>query len=364
MQPDRFEELLRAWQDGDASPAELAELAESVQSDPSRRRALVEAALLEAQLYSFYGARVGARSIPEITPEPASAARPSRRKIAELAAAGILLAVCWAGVAHLLRRSGELREGQTVAARNTDPLALRFPNGAEGTLQPGATGRGRADGLELESGRGRFRVPGGSFFRVVTPTGTVEASGAEFEVTLRTLPGENRPELVVAVGAGEVRVEAWGFREIVPAGRWETFGPPSASGARYARLLEGATLTLADALERAGGQARAAKFEEDEGRAVYAVEVVREGRLFEVEFDARTGERLEEEPEGEAERVPRTPLSLGEAIRRALAELPGRAVEAQFRTEGDRTAVEIKVLYAGRVREIKVDADTGRIVGR
>lgn len=363
MQADRFEELLRAWQDGDASPAELAELAEFVQGDPSRRRALVEAALLEAQLYSFYGARSGARPIPEITPEPAGAVRP-RRKMAERAAAGILLAVCVAGVAHLLGRSGELREGQAVAARRSDPRALRFRNGAEGTLEPGATGRGREDGFELDSGRGRFRVPAGSFFRVVTPAGTVEASSSEFEVALRALSGEDRPELVVAVGAGRAFVEAWGFREVVPAGRSETFGPPSAAGARYARLLEGATLTLAGALERAGGQARSAKLEDEEGRAVYAVEVVREGRLFEVEFDARTGERLEEEPEGEGERVPRARLSLGEAIGRALAELPGRAVEAQFRPEGDRTVAAVKVLYAGRVREIKVDADTGRVVGR
>lgn len=364
MQADRFEELLRAWQDGDASPQELVELAESVQSDPSRRRALVEAALLEAQLYSFYGARAGARPIPQTAPEPAVAAPRSRRRIGELAAAGILLAVCAAGVAHLLGRSGEVREGRTVAARGTDPLALRFRDGAEGTLEPGSAGRGRADGFELESGCGRFRVPDGTPFRVVTPAGTVEASGAEFEVALRPLPGEERPELEVAVAAGAARVEAWGFREVVPAGRSEAFGPPSAAGARYARLLEGAALTLAGAIERAGGQARSAKLEEDEGRAVYAVEVAREGRLFEVEFDARTGERLEEEPEGEGKSVPGARLSLAETIKRALAELPGRAVEAQFRLEGSRTVVAVKILYAGRVREIKVDADTGRIAGR
>lgn len=363
MEADRFEDLLRAWQDGDASAAELAELEAALREDSSRGRALVEVALLEAQLYAFYGAQAGARPSGEAASESPAASRPKRRW-AEVAAAAVLLAVSAVGVGRLLGRSGEVREGQAVAARGAEPLRLRFREGAEAALDPGSTGRGLAGGFELTGGRGRFRVPDGMPFRVVTPAGTVEAAGAEFDIALRPLPGEGRPELVVAVGAGRVQVEAWGFREVVPAGRSEAFGPPSAAGVSFARLLERAALTLAGAVERAGGRARSAKLEDDEGRAVYAVEVVREGRLFEVEFDARTGERLEEEPEGEGGPVAAARLSLGEAIGRALAELPGRAVGAEFRSEGGLTVAAVRVLYAGRVREIEVDADTGRIVGR
>jgi uncharacterized membrane protein YkoI/ferric-dicitrate binding protein FerR (iron transport regulator) len=359
----RFEDLLRAWQDGDASAAELAELEAALREDSSHGRALVEAALLEAQLYAFYGAQAGARPSGEAASGAPAASRPKRRW-AEVAAAAVLLAVSAVGVGRLLGRSGEVREGQAVAARGTEPRRLRFREGAEAALEPGSTGRGLAGGFELTGGRGLFRVPGGTPFRVVTPAGSVEASGAEFEVALRALAGEGRPELEVAVTAGAARVEAWGFHEVVPAGRSEAFGPPSAAGARYARLLEGATLTLAGAAERAGGRVRSIKLEDDEGRPLYAVEVVREGRLFEVEFDVRTGERLEEEPEGEGGPVPAARLSLGEAIGRALAELPGRAVGAEFRSEGGLTVAVVRVLYAGRVREIGVDADTGRIVGR
>jgi uncharacterized membrane protein YkoI len=376
MDAERFENLLRAWQDGDASPGELSELAGAVCADRSLGRALVEAALLEAQLYAFYGAQAGRRPVGEAASVPAEAARP-RRRWAEMAAAGILLAVSVAGVAHLLGRSGEVREGRAVAARGDRPLVLRFRGGAEATLEPGSAGRGRSDGFELTVGRGRFRVPGGAPFRVTTPAGTVEASAfasasadrsaAELEVALRPLPGQERPELGVTVAAGTAGVEAWGFREVVPAGRSEVFGPPSEAGARAARLLEKAAFPLAAfvgrALER-GGVVRAARIEDEEGRAVCAVEVLRDGRLFEVEFDVRTGERLEEEEEGEAGRVPAARVALGEAIERALAELPGRAVEAALRSEGGRIVAAIQVLYAGRVREIRVDADTGRILGR
>jgi uncharacterized membrane protein YkoI/ferric-dicitrate binding protein FerR (iron transport regulator) len=364
MDADRFEDLLRAWQDGDASAAELSELAAAVRADRSRGRALVEAALLEAGLYAFYGAQASGRAVADATSAPP--ARP-RRRWAEIAAAGILLAVSIAGVAHLLGRPGEVREGRWVAARGAAPLALRFRGGAEATLEPGSAGQGRPDGFELAAGRGRFRVPGGASFRVTTPAGAVEASGAEFAVALRPLPGEERPELGVTVAAGTARVEAWGCREAVPPGRSEVFGPPSEAGARAAKLLEGAALPLAAFVGRAverGGAARAARIEDDEGRAVCTVEVLRDGRLFEIEFDVRTGERLEEEEEGEAGRIPAARLGLGEAIERALAELPGRAIEASLGSEAGRGVAAVRVLYAGRLREIRVDTDTGRIVGR
>ncbi len=81
--PGRFDELLRLWTDGDASPDELQEFGEALRENPERRRELVRSVMVEVNLYGRYAASAGA-----------GATRPkSRARVWEAAAAALVLAL-------------------------------------------------------------------------------------------------------------------------------------------------------------------------------------------------------------------------------------------------------------------------------
>jgi uncharacterized membrane protein YkoI len=81
--PGRFDELLRLWTDGEASPADLQELGAALRENPERRRELVRSVMVEVNLYGRYAASAGA-----------GATRPKTRTRAwEVAAAGLVLAL-------------------------------------------------------------------------------------------------------------------------------------------------------------------------------------------------------------------------------------------------------------------------------
>lgn len=86
---DRFEDLLRAWQDGDATADELRELEGLLRGDPARRRRLADAVLVESALYGKFA-------------REAAPAAPRRRRWLELAAAGLLVAASAVAVGRLM----------------------------------------------------------------------------------------------------------------------------------------------------------------------------------------------------------------------------------------------------------------------
>ncbi len=176
----------------------------------------------------------------------------------------------------------------------------------------------------------------------------------------------------MSASAGSAQVECAGARHVLRADESRTFGPPPepvpAGPPKYRKLIAGASFTLAEAVEKAlalaPGAAVHAALEEDEGRILFTVSVVREKKLREIDLDAKTGAVVEDETEGLDEsklRAPGTPL--GELIRKALDRVPGLAVEAEVEREGGRTLAEVKVVGGGKLFEVTLDAGTGKILG-
>jgi uncharacterized membrane protein YkoI len=241
--PGRFDELLRLWQDGDASAEELGELDGLLRGDPALRRRLVESTLVESALYS--------RFARQAAPAPVR-----RRRTLELAAAGLLLAVSAVAVARLLL---------------------------------------------IESPRPRW----------------VET---------------------VTVSSGRDASTDW------------------------ARLLNRAPLSLAEAVERAlaaanGGTPIEAALEEDDGKVVYTVRVARDGEVREVEIDATDGRVRENEAEGvdASQRAAAPGISLADGIAKALARMPGRAVKAERERKGDGAELDIEIWSLGKLYEVKLE---------
>ncbi len=241
--PERVDELLRSWQDGDATAVELSELHAALQADPSLRRRLVDSVLVESALYGRFARQ--------------QVVAPARRwRALELAAAALLVAASGIAVGRLWL-------------------------GEKPPLRPA--------------------------------------------------------ELVVSVS------------------------PVKKSPKNWSPLLDRATLSLAEAVERAlaatkGGTPIEAELEEDDGLAVYSVRIAKDGDVRELEIDAATGAVLDDDPEG----VDATRLAtmegpgLLEAVAKALARLPGRVVKAEREPKGEGAAVEIEVWSVGNVYEAKV----------
>jgi uncharacterized membrane protein YkoI len=113
--PGRFDELLRLWTDGEASPAELKELALALRENPERRRELVRCTMVEVNLYGRYAASAGA-----------GATRPTARTRAwEVAAAALVLALS----AFLLGRLFLMKKPEQTAVVKPEvvPAVPKFP---------------------------------------------------------------------------------------------------------------------------------------------------------------------------------------------------------------------------------------------
>jgi uncharacterized membrane protein YkoI len=364
-----FDDALRAWQDGEATREQLAELETALRNDPQCRRRLVGSVLVEASLYSRFSAKK-------------SATPPARRRTWEAAAAVLVFAVSAVAVARLLMKetpghvwtvgstSRTVQPGSALDAAGPEPGRLTFKDGSSALLAPGAAGRilaGEA-GFELLSGRGDFTIAGDSF-RVATPAGQVRCGSAAFSVELGEplAPGDSRRELVVDVRRGPAEVEAWGFRDALREGVRRTYGPTSAEARNYQRLLDSPALTILEALDRALEKAPGVpikiKVEEEEGRCLYSIDVVQGRRSMEVDIDVKTG-RIETESDDEdhSALVAAAKLTLRDLIARALGEVPGRLIEAELELKGGQPRAEIKILGDGWVRDVYLDAATGTLL--
>ncbi|HZE99613.1 MAG TPA: PepSY domain-containing protein, partial [Planctomycetota bacterium] len=308
MDFSRFEELLKLWQDGDASPAELQEFEALLRSDPAFRKELVGSVLLESALYRRYAAAAAAPAV-----------RKSRRW--EAAAAIVVAAVSLFAVGRLLFRSDtpvvdlsvdgaltEIHQGRFEVG-GLKPLACRLPDGSRAVFDAGSAGKIPAPGqpFELSRGSASFFVshPAGAF-RVQTPAGSLSIADGQVWVLLRPptrkLPKElaRKPELVVETARGSVDVDAWDARASVPAGQRRVFGPPlPAGGTDYAGLLSRTGITLSAAIAKATAASPGipvhAELEEEDGRVAFSIGLVRDGKAREVAVDAQTGKVLEDE---------------------------------------------------------------------
>lgn len=105
-----------------------------------------------------------------------------------------------------------------------------------------------------------------------------------------------------------------------------------------------------------------------DGRDIWEVEVVRNGREHEVQIDASDGTVMEVEEKGKISRskdrrLRDVRISLEEAMDRALAEAGGGTVRKfDLDKERGKTVYEFDIDQAGRMREINVDATSGGVM--
>ena len=384
----RFEELLKGWQDGEASPEDLREFEALLQSDPIYRKELVHSVLLEAGLHRRYAAAKAAEvEVP--------AARPLWRKRSwEAAAALIVMAVSLFAVGRLLFRneapahrvlSGEiwtlgapanvLREGQSFEVRGLAPATVHLKDGTKAILDAGSAGSIPAEGASFELRKGSASFAVDHSFRLTTPVGSASTPDGQFWILLRPstrkLPKElaRRPELVVETTRGSIDVDAWDTRASVGAGQRRIFAAPlPAGGTDYARLLEGTTLTLSAAIARATAAGPGipvhAELEEEDGRIAYSIGLAVDAKVRELTLDPKSGKVLDVEIDDE-DRSPvaaRVTMSLQALLDKVLESVPGRAVEAELELKGGRLRAEIKILGPDGLKEYKADAATGQLL--
>lgn len=196
----RFEEILDHWIDGEATPDEAAELENLLRCDPARRRAMVEAVSMVADLHD--------------SPLSPAGSRPFGFLFRSFNWAAALLIAITAGVLVLLVSTPDLPP--VVTRHERVPLG----DGSEAEFAPGAKGVVRGTTAELVEGSGRFRVGlADRAVRVVTPVGEIRGAGAEFNAELRTSP----LTLVVSVTVGTVEVNVGGRVIAVAAGESRKF---------------------------------------------------------------------------------------------------------------------------------------------
>jgi len=384
----RFEELLKSWQDGEASPEDLREFETLLQSDPIYRKELVHSILLEAGLHRRYAAAKAAEV------EVPAARSLGRRRSWEATAALIVMAVSLFAVGRLLLRneppahrvlSGDvwtlgapanvLRDGQSFEVRGLAPATVQLKDGTKAVLDAGSAGSIPAEGgsFDLRKGSASFAVD--HSFRLTTPVGSASTPDGQFWVLLRPstrkLPKElaRRPELVVETTRGRTDIDAWDTKASVGAGQRRIFAAPlPAGGTDYARLLDGTTLTLSAAIARATAAGPGipvhAELEEEDGRIAYSISLAVDAKVRELTLDPRSGKVLDVETDDEdrSHVAALATMSLQALLDKVLESVPGRAVEAELELKGGRLRVEIKILGPDGLKEYKADAATGQIL--
>jgi uncharacterized membrane protein YkoI len=134
----------------------------------------------------------------------------------------------------------------------------------------------------------------------------------------------------------------------------------------WPRLLGQATLDLRTATERglkeAGeGVVFHAELEEDEGRALYSIDVAQGQRTVNVVLDAAKGSVVEREVEEEdhSAAVKAARSTLVAAIEDALRKTSGRAVEAQLSLRDGKPVITVKVFGEGGLKVVRLDESSG-----
>lgn len=163
-----------------------------------------------------------------------------------------------------------------------------------------------------------------------------------------------------------------------------------AMAATYATAREGAnpeeiaaalaaktTLTqaIASAEQQTVGQAIKIRFEDRHGSPKYEVKVItKEDKLSEVSIDPTSGKVLRAESEelfsqlfnhgevSEAAKLKGGKITLASAVAAAEQQLGGRAIEAGYENENDRSQFHVVVARDHAVSEVKVDSNTGKVV--
>ncbi|MFD1706418.1 PepSY domain-containing protein [Siminovitchia sediminis] len=119
------------------------------------------------------------------------------------------------------------------------------------------------------------------------------------------------------------------------------------------------------ALNQFGGKLKEIELEKDDGHYVYEIELVLEDQgEIDLDIHAVTGEILEADKEDDDENdhpaSNNSFISLEEAVETALKDTPGEVKEAEY----DDGHYEIEIKTGKNEVEIKIDANSGKIIGK
>lgn len=373
--------LIHRYLEGLLDEAETREFNELVRTNSAFRGQLARAAYDHSNLRELMKSEFDAADARPASPPHR---RFDRRVILPLAAAAVLLL---AVVVTLVDRTGRdfatvnggrvtvdgldsnrLRPDARIVVTGGDSAEFRLRDGSTAELSPGSELVLKSDDtIELARGTARFKIAGGSR-RIVTPLAALTTAKSTFYVELRVSRTGSTPyALYVSVMDGGVEVEEGPKRIALAAGasRLVTRGGGETA---YDALLRDARVTLVEALELAAEGSKAAlpyhaDLETESGRVIFAVDLVVGGRTLEVKIDARDGKILKRKNEDDEDEpcVEPSSIPLARAVTLALEEVPGRAVEAEFKRVLGQVRVDVTIVQDGQVKRVRLDGRTGEV---
>ena len=128
--------------------------------------------------------------------------------------------------------------------------------------------------------------------------------------------------------------------------------PPQAINELEARAI---------ALRTIEGSVSEVELNDENGRAVYSVEITRDGAEHELRIDASTGQVLSTEIELDKKQAGTQGISEQEAIEIARKYAKGTLEEVELESFQGRTVYAVEFEYGDEETEVKVDAETGAI---
>lgn len=134
-------------------------------------------------------------------------------------------------------------------------------------------------------------------------------------------------------------------------------------------LLKQAAYPLSEAVRKAleaakGGVVLNAELEDEDGKAVYSIDIAQEKKTVEVVLDARTGELIKKgvEDDDQSDLAKACKITLAQALQISMQKVAGQVVAAEAEIEDDKPILEVKIFGDGKVQKVKVDAVTGEVL--
>jgi len=124
------------------------------------------------------------------------------------------------------------------------------------------------------------------------------------------------------------------------------------------------------ALDLVNGQIIKFEFDDDDNDSKYEIEIIYEGREYEIEIDAYTGKVIEFEKEDEDEddeddydsSISRKVIGAEAAKKIALDLVNGQIIKFEFDDDDHDSKYEIEIIFDGLEYEIEIDAYTGKVL--
>jgi len=273
METERFEELLKRWQDGEASPSDLGELEAFLRGDARCRRELVHSTLLEVQLCRRYP--VSGERVDSATPRIASRRpAPGRKRILEVAAALLVFGVSGVAAGRLFFSTPETAGPSPAAAA---PSAPAHPAPQEPTPAPAPAGNKYARRLD----RAMLTLS------EAVDRAQAAAPGVAYRAVLKDEDGRIQFSVKVAQKSqvADVDLDAR-TGELLEEPEVENYDLSTLVGATKISLQQ----AIAAALRYAPGRALEAEFELKSGKPQAEVKVLGDGGVRKVKLDGQTGE--------------------------------------------------------------------------